>query len=139
MTSEDRAILLEAHETMLEAYRTLAIQIAERNIPAGFARPIVSPESAYCSQLHVGALGCTILTQVLPILDVIHALAKQTGGIEMLINRELARFDTDMEVDYFPDLSASLMRAVSKVATANGLPPCCFTKNEEAACPPTAR
>lgn len=132
MTLEERAILLEAHEAMLEAYRAIASEIAKCNIPDGFDQPISVPESAYCSQLHVGALGCAILTQILPILDVVHALAKQTVGIETLINRELARFDADMKVDDFPEMSASLMRAVSKAATANGLPPCCFTKSGEA-------
>jgi len=134
MTDKERAVVMEMHEAMIAAYRNMASQVAQRCIPDGFDQPVSDPESAYGSQLRVAWLGCLIQSKVLPILDVVHTLAKQTGGIEMLINRELARFDTDMdmEVDYFPDLAATLMMAVSRAETANGLPPCCFTKDGEA-------
>ena len=133
MTNEDRAIMLEAHEIMLEIYRNMAAQIAKGNIQEGFDQPVSVPESAYESQLWVARIGDIVINKVLPVIMTVHKLAKQTSGLEAWINSEFEQYSVaDIEVDDLHGLVASLTMVVSKAATANGLPPCCFTKSGEA-------
>lgn len=128
MNEQEIKIIVELHEMMVESYRKIAAKIAERAIRDGFDQAVSVADSPYLSQVHVAWLACLIFEKICPVLTVVSELAKQTGWMELLINRKLEELSVDLEVEHFDELTASIERHLSESATANGLPPCCFVR-----------
>lgn len=124
MTNEDRAILIEMQELRIQLYREWAEKITRNSIARGYTIPQSEPENALSAQVHTAWLGYVVLSRLRPVLDAVYALAKQSGGIEQLLNKAMKESGAELEIDEIPDFAVNLVSYVSQAATANGLPPC---------------
>lgn len=129
MTPEERTFILEAKESLVDCYRELANDIANDRIARGFLLCDSEPESAYTSQIAVAWLGYLVLDKVIPALIAVHEASRLVPSIGKIIDKVLEKQDTDLDCAGMPEFISSLQGAVSKAATANGLPGCHYYRN----------
>ncbi len=130
MNHEERAVIANLNEMRVILYRELAEKITRNNLDRGYTIPQSAPENALSAQVHTAWLGYVVLRQLRPVLDAVYALAKQSGGIEQLLNKAFKESGAELEIDEIPDFSVDLESYVSDASTANGLPPCQYYRED---------
>jgi len=130
MTLEERAIALEIDETKILAYRDLIAEFDKKSAnirrAMGLVHPCTAQESAYSAQVETAWLCYQILSNVVPVFDVVEKLATTTPGIGVLLDKMMKKAGIDLDIAGFPEFVSSLNRATSHAATSVGLPPCLY-------------